>query len=186
MAEAEVAEAGRRLVHGVRTSILFNSTAYGFSVMVTAGFAMLHRQQGPATTGQIFLFAIGTTTAFAATEAAATRGFRVRVRPDPASVVSLGSAMATVSVTAALGVVALLARVLHGEVAWFVAPWAATVTFVLVAGTEMALARRAGERRDEDDYTDETEPGDGVPDDGDQHDHPGPPPDDVDEDATTS
>lgn len=81
-----------------------------------------------------------------ATEAVASRGFRDRFRPEPSEVVMLGSAMATVSVGCAAGVVWVTGSIIGGAASWFAAPFAGTVTYVLISGVEMALARRREQR----------------------------------------
>lgn len=151
-------EATERAIHGVRTSILNNATAYGFSVMIT--LVLLATQEGTrsVSTGRLFLFAVGATTAFAIVEGVATSGFRVRVKPDPSEAVALGSAFAMGSVVLSLGTAVLLLRGVGGAPAWFLAPFAATTVFVSASGIELALARWQEERMETKD--EEEEPAD--------------------------
>lgn len=140
-------EEGRnRAIHGLRSSILNNSTAYAFSVMITVVLLATQQALKPVTTGRLFLFALGATIAFAGVEAVATAGFRVRVRPDPSEAVALGSAFAVLSVTLGLGAAVLALQVVSGAVGWFVAPFAGTVMYVAASGLEMAFGRWQEER----------------------------------------
>ena len=135
------------LVHGLRVAILNNATAYGFSVMITTVFVATQTILAPPQLGELFLFAGGTTVAFAAVEAVATAGFRVRTRPDTSDVVAVGTALATVSVLLSLAVGAGLASLGGGGFGWFLAPFGATVAYSAASGVEMALAHREQERR---------------------------------------
>jgi hypothetical protein len=137
------------LVHGLRVAILNNATAYGFSVMITTVFVATQTLLAAPQLGELFLFAGGTTIAFAAVEAVATSGFRVRTRPDRSDVVAVGTALATVSVLLALAVGAGLASLVGGWFGWFLAPFGATVTYSAASGVEMALAHREQARRDQ-------------------------------------
>jgi hypothetical protein len=131
------------LVHGLRTSILNNATAYGFSVMITSVFAATQTVLQSPHLPELFAYAAGATVAFAAIEAAATSGFRIRARPEPSEVVAVGTALATVSVLAALSAGIGAAKIIDGPAGWFLAAFCATVTYSLLSGVEMALAHRA-------------------------------------------
>lgn len=130
----------------MRTSLRGNAAAYAYSVFITACFAILDVTVGGLGIARVFLFLTGATGAFALTEVAASRGFRDRFRPEPSDVVMLGSAMSTFSVAAGAGVAWGVGLLLGGGWAWFLAPFSGTVTYVLVAGLEMALARQREQR----------------------------------------
>jgi hypothetical protein len=132
---------------GLQTTVLNNASAYAYSVTITATFAAAQRVLDSPSLPELFLFVTGATAAFAAVEGAATRGFRDRGRPERGDVIALGSAIAMISVSVSLAVAIGLAHLLGGAVAWFVAPFGATVTFLLLSGLEMMLARREQERR---------------------------------------
>lgn len=134
------------LAEGLRGTIRQNATAYAYTVMITVVFANMTTRRGTPETWELFLFVAGATVGFAAVEAAASRGFRDRLRPEPSEVVMIGSAMAVFSVSAGLGVAVLLSLVLGGWVAWLVIPFVATVTYLGISGIEMGLAHRRGER----------------------------------------
>jgi hypothetical protein len=137
------------VVHGLRTSILNNATAYGFSVMITTVLAATQVVLQTPHLPELFAYAAGATLAFAAVEAAATGGFRIRARPEPSTVVAAGTSLATVSVAAALGAGIGAAKLVDGPVGWFLAAFCATVTYGLLSGVEMALGHRQQEQRDE-------------------------------------
>jgi hypothetical protein len=104
---------------------------------------VISAQLGPPTVGQVFLFAAGAVVGLATIEAAATRGFRERVRTEPPNVVVFGSALAVLSVGLGVGAAALAAVVLDGGVAWPMGSLLASLLYLLVGGTEMAMAERA-------------------------------------------
>ena len=135
----------RRLVRGVQTSLRNNASAYPFSVFITASFGVLDTVVGGRDVGRIFLVVIGSTLAFTVLEAIASRGFRNRLRPARSEVVVLGSAMAMISATSAVGAVWLTCLVMSGAFAWFVGSFVGTIVYVTVSSAEMALARRQEE-----------------------------------------
>lgn len=135
------------LARGIRTSLRTNATAYAYSVFITICFAIVDITIGGRSVPRIFLFLAGATVAFGLTEAVASRGFRDRFRPEPADVVMLGSAMATISVGSAGAVVWLTGSAVGGATGWFAGPFLGTITYVLISGAEMAVARR---REDDD------------------------------------
>ena len=138
------------LVHGLRAAILNNASAYGFSVMITTVLAATQTILQPPELLELFLYAGGTTIAFAAVEAAVTSGFRVRARPEPSDVVAAGTALATLSVLLALGAGVGVAQLTGGRLGWALTPFAATVTYSTASGVEMALGRRKQERREQE------------------------------------
>lgn len=130
---------------GIRTSIRSNAGAYGYSVLITGTLAMLASLRSQPEVGHLFLFGAGAATGFAAIEAVGSNFFRDRMRGDGAEVVVLGSAFSFVSISAGLGAAALVGWLVGGWVPWVLGPFAATVTYLLVLGIELSLARRAEE-----------------------------------------
>lgn len=148
-----------RTIHGLRTSILNNATAYAFSVMITLVLVATQQELQPVTTPRLFLFGLGATLAFAGVEAVATSGFRVRVRPDPTEAVALGSAIAVLSVALSLGAAVLVLELVAGGLGWFLTPFAATVVYVGASGVEMAVGRWRAEQQESEE--EQEEPPDG-------------------------
>lgn len=128
--------------NGLRASIRNNYTAYGFSVMITASFGVAVIHLGQPTTGEVFLFLAGAVSGFTAVEAIVSGGFRHGVRGEPSDVVALGTAFSLVSTALALGTATLTTEVLGAWPAWLLAPFAATCTYIVGGGIELAAAER--------------------------------------------
>lgn len=148
VAQQQRQDGARRLplFHGVETSIRNNASAYPFSVMITAAFAVTNRVVSDLSVGRILLFVLGATTAFAVLEAVVTHGFKHRVPAESADTVVLGSALAMASVTAAVSSVWLAGHLVQGAPGWALAPFVGTTVYLLVSSIEMAVARRREER----------------------------------------
>lgn len=97
----------------------------------------------------MFLYAAGIIAGVTLVEAVASRGFRVRMRGEPADVIALGSSFSFASVGLAVGVAALTGTILDSWLAWLLGPLLASSVYVIASGVEMALARTAQERREE-------------------------------------
>lgn len=128
---------------GLGMSTRNNSLAYGYSVAITATFGVLDRLVGRATVVEIFLFIAGASAAFALLNLVVTRGFQQRVAREPPLVVALATSLGVFSVSGGVGVAALLGWLVGGWIAWLVAPFAATVVYLVTSASEMAIARRA-------------------------------------------
>lgn len=123
-----------------------DASAYGYSLLVTTTFGAANVQIGSPSVNRVFAFAIGAALAFFLVEAAVSNLFRQRLRAEPSDVVILGSALHLVSVVAGLGVGALVAWLVGGWLAWLLAPFAATVVYIVLTGANMAAAHLAEER----------------------------------------
>ena len=137
-------------VRGVRMAVRGDATAFGYSILITATFAMANHRHPSITVGRIFLFALGATFAFAVVEAATSRFFRVRLREERSDVVIVGTAMAPVAVSLSLGGAYLSATHLGASSAWFFSPAVATVGYVVMTGTQLVVARRYADRHPPD------------------------------------
>jgi hypothetical protein len=129
-------------VRGLGMSARNNSLAYGYSVLITASFGVLESLRGTPSIGDVFVLVGGACVPFAVVNAFVTRGFRRRVEHEPPVVVSLGSSFGVFSVSASVGLAALLAWALRGLAAWAVAAALATLGYLLLSALEIALARR--------------------------------------------
>jgi len=136
-----------RLEFGVSESLHGNATAFGYSVTITASFGAVQHERGQPSYPDLLLFGVGAVIAFAVLEGLVTRGFRNPLRTGRDEVVTLGTALAFMSValaiTAALGV----AHVLHGGVAWFAGAMAGSLVFALAESVEFVVAAWVQERR---------------------------------------
>jgi hypothetical protein len=126
---------------GLGESTRTNALAFGYSITSTASFAVLEQTAGRITVGRIFLFVLGAGVAFAGINALVTRGFRTRVEREPPLVLALGTSLSVISISAAVGVTALIGEAIHGAVAWLIGPILATWAFLGVAALEIAAAR---------------------------------------------
>jgi len=131
-----------RYRRGLVTATLNNSSAFGFSILITSSFGLLSHLHGAPGPGQVGLFALGAVLAFSVIEAVVSRGFRRRPRRQPYNVVLLGTAVDLVSVAAALAVAYGVAALLPATASWGLAPLLAAATYVLVQGADLALAER--------------------------------------------
>lgn len=133
---------------GVRTSVRNNVSAYGFSVMITAAFAVLGASLGSPPVGDVFLYAGGAVAGVTVVEGVASRGFRVRMRGEPSDVIALGSSFSFASVGLSVGAAALAAAIVPTWVGWLLGPFFASSLYVIASGVEMALAHEAQKRRE--------------------------------------
>jgi hypothetical protein len=137
---------GIDIVRGVRVSVREDASAFSYSILVTATFGASTVVAAPVSVPRLFLFVLGATLGFAVAEAVVSRGFTMRIREERGDVVILGSALAPVSVCAGLAVAIGAVHLVTGAVGWFVAPFGGTVTYITLAGLQMAAAHRYEER----------------------------------------
>ncbi len=130
-----------RYRRGLLSSIRGNAAAYGYSVMITSSYGILSGKLGSPSVGQTLLFGLGATLAFIALETLSARGLR-RDRGERSSIVALGSALNLVSVASGIALATLAPLILSPTLAWPAASFAATFTYLLFAGAELAAAER--------------------------------------------
>lgn len=134
--------AGRKLRRGLQTSVVDNSSAFGFSITITASFGTLTRLQGQPGFGEIFGFALAAVAAFTLLQAVASSGFRRRPGTAPREVVMLGTALNVASVGLGVGAATLTGLVLDSSVAWPLGAFLAAFVFILAEALEHTLAAR--------------------------------------------
>jgi hypothetical protein len=132
---------GEHYWRGLGMSVRNNALAYGYSVTATASFGMLVHTAGPVSVLRIFMFVVGSGIAFAGVNALVTRGFRYRVEQEPPVVVALATAFGLVSISAGVGLAALIGWGVGGWGAWLLGSLLPTWTYLSIAALEMALAR---------------------------------------------
>jgi len=126
---------------GLGTALRHNQVAYAYSAMTTALFGVLQQEKpGPPQIGQMFLYIVGAGTAFAVVNASITKWFTERLPREPSEVIALGTAISIFSMACGLGLGTLVSLAAGPWIAWPLAPLAATIGFMLLAGLEMALA----------------------------------------------
>ncbi|MGI8622411.1 MAG: hypothetical protein ACR2NB_02740 [Solirubrobacteraceae bacterium] len=141
--------ARERLATGLSRALHGNATAFGYSVTITASFGAVQLDRGQPHYVDLLLYGLGAVTAFSALEGAVTKGFRAPLDVGSDQVISLGTALAFVSVALAITAAHGVASVLHGSLAWFAAALVASLVFALAESLEFVLAQWAQERRDE-------------------------------------
>ena len=138
-----------RIRRGLRTAMRHNGEAYGFSVAITAGLAVLTWQHQHLGGLHLLLFALGSAAAFAVLELVLTAGYRRPLDEEPTTVVALGVSLSALSVgisTAISWGVSLLAE---GILVWPLTGFAVSLSYPLLSGLELAVAERAGPPGDE-------------------------------------
>jgi hypothetical protein len=134
-------EFGEHYVRGLGMSARNNALAYGYSITATASFAMLAHTDGPLTVVHIFAFVAGSGIAFASINALVTRGYRQRVEEEPPVIVALSTSFSVLSISAAVGLAALLGWGLGGWGAWLLGALLGSWIYLSVSALEMAVAR---------------------------------------------
>lgn len=133
----------RHVAHGIRASMRNNGQAYGYSVSVTIALGLLTVEANEPGSAHYIYFALGAAVAFSVLELLATTGFRKPLEEEPSTVTAMGVSLSVVSV----GVSALLAwaasSLVGGVAAWPVTSFSVSVVYLVLAGTEFALAERA-------------------------------------------
>lgn len=130
----------------LRTSVVNNSSAFAFSIMITGTFGLLSRSEGSATTAEVFVFGMLAVAGFVALEAVASNAFRRRPETYPVEVTMLGTAFSFVSVAVAYGGAVVSGALLGNVQAWIVGSFSASALFVLAEAVEMALVEPVEER----------------------------------------
>lgn len=87
------------LAHGIRASLRNNGQAYGFSVSITAGLAMLNASTRQPGAVHILYFVLGAAAAFSLLEGLVSAGFRKPLEEEPSTVTALGISLSFRSVT---------------------------------------------------------------------------------------
>jgi hypothetical protein len=135
------------LARGLASSIADNSSAFGFSIMLTVTFGVVSEIDGSPTPGRLVLFGVAAALAVGVLAAVQSRGFRIRAGNVPPEVSMLGTAQNFLSVTVAVGVALGLVELLDGTAAWAVTPYVAVTVYLLAESVEIATAERIQRRR---------------------------------------
>lgn len=144
---------GRRLSRGLHTSIVDNSSAFGFSIMITGSFAVLGELLGKPVVGEIFGFALAAALTLTLFLGASSHGFRRSLETAHREVVLLGVAMNFVSVGAGVGAAALAGAIVSSWPAWPIGAFTAVSVYIGAESAELALAELAQRRRGDSQVT---------------------------------
>jgi small-conductance mechanosensitive channel len=132
----------RLFERGVDTATRNNVTAYGYSVSITAAFAILQTSRSDTGVFEIFIFAAGAVVAFAIIAGLASGFFQEELEDQPSHVKSLAGALSIFSVGLALGVAYVVGILLEGWAAWPVSAFSTTIVYIVGVGLELAVAHR--------------------------------------------
>jgi hypothetical protein len=130
----------RLFERGVDTAARNNVTAMGYSISITAAFALLQTSRSDTGILAIFFFAGGAVLAFAIIAFLASGFFREELEDESSNVKSLAGAFSFLSVGLALGVAYVGGLLIPGLVAWPVSAFLATVVYVASVGLELTMA----------------------------------------------
>jgi hypothetical protein len=144
-----------RLICGLGQSLGGNSTAFGYSVTITASFGAVELARGAPRFRDLIVFGLGSVVAFGGLEGLVSGGFRTPLQKGSDDVVLLGTALAFISIVVSIAAARGIAGVLTGAWAWFGAAFGASLVFALVEGVEFMLAQWMQERRGESAKPDE-------------------------------
>lgn len=129
----------------IQTAVAVNSTAFGFSIMVTAILAAIAQEHGAPTAIEILLFAGGGVLAFTVLDLLASEGFQRSMNREPPEVITHAASMSFASVGLSIGAAIGVANLVKGSVVWPVTSLIAATVFVVVVGIELTIAERARE-----------------------------------------
>lgn len=147
---SQPARSGRaRLAGGTRKALHGNATAFGYSVTITASFGAVQLQSGSPSFTDLIVFGLGAVVAFAGLEGLLSNGFREPLAEGADRVITLGTALAFISITLAIVTAHALAGAFSGGLAWFLGALGASLVFVVVESLEFVLAEWIQERRGE-------------------------------------
>ena len=130
----------RLFERGVDTATRNNVTAYGYSVSITAAFALLQTSRSDTGALEIFAFAAGAVVAFAIIGALASGFFQEELEDQPSNVKALAGALSILSVGLALGVAYVVGILMQGIAGWPVSAFLTTVVYVASVGLELAIS----------------------------------------------
>ncbi len=130
----------RLFERGVDTATRNNVTAYGYSVSITAAFALLQTSRSDTGALEIFAFAAGAVVAFAIIGALASGFFQEVLEDQPSNVKALAGALSILSVGLALGVAYVVGILMQGIAGWPVSAFLTTVVYVASVGLELAIS----------------------------------------------
>lgn len=129
----------------VRTALGNNSTAYGFSVSITATYGLLNGVHGSASALETLGFALGAAGAFVGVALVLAARFRGRTLNEDEITASIAGLVDLVSLMAAVGVAVGASRV-PGSIAWVLCSFLMTLTYLVVGGLDVLLAQRVARK----------------------------------------
>jgi hypothetical protein len=131
-----------RYLSGLKTSVLNNTVAYGYSIAITASYGILNVMEETPNLWDIIGFACGAVLAFTMVEVLVYLGFRHELAEEPIEVVVLGSAFSFISIGLALGATLCVGWLLNGPGSWLMGAFLATIVYIGFLALEMSVADR--------------------------------------------
>ena len=125
---------------GLGASTHQNAGAFAFSIMITSAFGAVSALEPRPRVWEMFLYAAGAVAGFSLVGAAGKLLHDPGAEASRTDVVLLASALSFFSVLAGVGAAAIAAWLLPAWLAWPVAAFGASTTFLLTNGIEYAVA----------------------------------------------
>ena len=136
----------RTVVRSMRSTVGRESTTFGFSILVTVVFGLAQTAEGPPSTLQTFLYAVGAVMSFTILQGLLSRGFRGPMPQHATQTLTLGTSLNVVSVVAAIGAAWGFLELTSATLAWAGAPLVAGLVYLLLESLEEAgTAARVGD-----------------------------------------
>jgi hypothetical protein len=129
-----------RYLSGLKTSVLNNTVAYGYSITITASYGVLNFMEDTPNLWNIIGFVCGAVLAFTMVEVFVYVGFRHELVEEPIEVVVLGSAFSFLSIGLALAATLCVGWLLNGPTGWLVGAFLATIVYIGFLALEMSVA----------------------------------------------
>lgn len=129
----------------LRQTLRTTAAAYGYTLSVATTMVALIGTHGTPHTGELFLFVAGGLMGFAALELPLVLADAEDARNE-GQVFPFAGALNCLSVPAALGSAVGIAHGVHGELAWLLAPLAATAVYMAVVAVQVEIVRRVRTR----------------------------------------
>jgi hypothetical protein len=121
----------------LRLTLRQTAAAYGYALSISTTSALLTSVHGSPGTGDLFLFVVGGLSAFALLDAVLeTIGHGDQLRPDQAF--PFAGALNIVAIGGALGASVGVAHAIGSDLAWLLAPLAATAVYMTLVAAQVA------------------------------------------------
>lgn len=133
---------GQTVLRAMRSTIGRESTTFGFSILITVTFGVLQTLHGTPVMVEIFIYAAGAVLSFTLLEGFLSRGFLHPMPQHHTGVQAMGTSLNLLSVGLALGAALFIGTVVTNMAAWFLAPFTASIIYLVLESAEIALAER--------------------------------------------
>jgi hypothetical protein len=130
-----------RYARSLSQTLRTTAAAYGYTLAIATTISILSTVRGKPHAAELLLFVAGGLTAFAALELLLLF-VRKADADDSGHALPLAGVLNCFSVPAALGASIGLAHALRGEIAWLIAPLAATGIYMVVVAAQVMVVER--------------------------------------------